>query len=198
MSVEAAVEVLRSGGLVAFPTETVYGLGADARNEAAVRRLFDVKERPLDRALSLCVGGLAAAQSFAVFDTDAIRLAAAFWPGPLTLVLPRRDVVGDGVTGGRDTVGLRMPAHPVALALLRDFGGAIAAPSANKFGEAPPVTASEVVDALGEDVDLVLDGGLCQVGESSTVLSLVGEPTILRAGAITQSQIERVLERLIR
>jgi len=194
-----AVEVLRQGGLVAVPTETVYGLAADAASEAAVRAIFAAKGRPADHPVIVHVADAAALDEWAREVPDAARaLAAAFWPGPLTLVLRRSARGLDVVTGGQDTIGLRCPAHPWAHALLAAFGGALAAPSANSFGRISPTTAEHVRGDLGEKpdgkVDLILDGGPCPVGIESTIVDLSGsEPTLLRPGAITRADLEHVL-----
>jgi L-threonylcarbamoyladenylate synthase len=190
-----AVEVLRSGGLVAFPTETVYGLGADATDPAAVERVFAVKGRPARHPL---IVHLASADHLDAWALDvpphARVLADAFWPGPLTLLLQRSSLVPDAVTGGRDTVGLRVPDHPVALALLTAFDGGLAAPSANRFGRVSPTTADHVRADLGADVDLVLDGGPCRVGVESTIVDLTGdEPEVLRPGGVSFERLEDVL-----
>jgi L-threonylcarbamoyladenylate synthase len=190
-----AVAALRAGGLVAFPTETVYGLGCDAESPEALRRLYAVKHRPADHPVIVHVGEPAALDRFAGDVSEAARtLVAELWPGPLTVVVARSARIPDEVTGGRDTVGLRMPDEPTALALLRGFGGAIAAPSANRFGRVSPTTAADVRADLGDDVDVVLDGGPCRVGVESTIVDCTGaDPTILRVGAIPQAVIERVL-----
>lgn len=195
--IERAVAVLRAGGLVAFPTETVYGLGADAANPAAVRRVFEVKGRPATHPLIVHLGSAAALDRWAVDVPPAARLLAeACWPGPLTMLLRRSPSVPDVVTGGRDTVGLRVPAHPLALALLERFGGGVAAPSANRFGRVSPTTAADVRADLGGDVDLVLDGGPCQVGLESTIVDLTGaEPEVLRPGGVSFERLEEVLGR---
>lgn len=194
--IEAAVHVLRAGGVVAFPTETVYGLGADALNPAAVERIFAIKGRPAHHPLIVHLANAAQLPHWARdIPKDAYTLAEHFWPGPLTLILKRMPQVPDCVTGGQDTVGLRVPGHPVALALLHAFGGGIAAPSANRFGRVSPTTAAHVHAELGGDVDMILDGGPCRVGLESTIVSLVGgRPVILRPGAITAGQIEELLE----
>jgi len=194
-TIDEALAVLRRGGLVGLPTETVYGLGADARNIDAVRAIFRTKGRPADHPLIVHVASADALDAFAVDIPQAARaLAGAFWPGPLTLVLWRATDVPDAVTGGLDTIALRVPNHPVALELLRRFGGGVAAPSANRFGKVSPTTADHVRADLGEDVDFVLDGGPCTVGLESTILDLTSEtPTILRAGAIDASEIEAVI-----
>ena len=192
---EAAVGVLRAGGLVAFPTETVYGLGADASNPAAVRRLYAVKGRPADHPLIVHIAGSAMLHHWATGVAPAARaLAAACWPGPLTMVLARRPGVDATVTGGRDTIGLRVPSHPLALELLHAFGGGIAAPSANRFGHVSPTTAEHVRADLGREVDLILDGGPCAVGVESTIVDLtVVPPAILRPGGIPAEAIEAII-----
>jgi len=193
--VDQAAAVLHAGGLVAFPTETVYGLGADARNPEAVARIFAVKGRPADHPL---IVHLADAGQLTGWAQDVPRagwqLAEAFWPGPLTLVLHRQASVPDAVTGGLDTVALRVPDHPVALALLAAFGGGIAAPSANRYGRVSPTSAQDVREELGDAVDLVLDGGRCPIGIESTIVDLSSAaPRILRPGAITQRELCHVL-----
>ncbi len=194
-----AVEALKRGGLVAVPTETVYGLAADACNEAAVRAIFAAKGRPADHPVIVHVADASAIDDWARDVPDSARaLAAAFWPGPLTLVLKRSPRALDVVTGGQDTVGLRCPAHPWARALLQAFGGALAAPSANRFGQLSPTTAGHVRAALGEKpagaLDLILDGGACPVGIESTIVDLSGaQPALLRPGSITRLALEQVL-----
>jgi L-threonylcarbamoyladenylate synthase len=190
-----AVDVLRGGGLVAFPTETVYGLGADASSAAAVRRLFAVKRRPPDHPVIVHLGDPALLPEWASEVPDAAAvLARAFWPGPLTVVVPRAARVPDAVTGGRDTVGLRVPDQPLALELLRAFGGGVAAPSANRFGRVSPTTAADVRADLGGDVDLVLDGGPCRVGVESTIVDCTGpRPAILREGGVPRGRVEALL-----
>jgi len=192
--VEAA-RVLRAGGLVAFPTETVYGLGADASNANAVGRIFAVKGRPASHPLIVHLHHAAQIQHWAREIPDAAHeLAARFWPGPLTLVLKRAPAVLDAVTGGQDSIGLRVPSHAVAQALLRAFDGGIAAPSANRFGRVSATTAQHVRDELGEGVDLVLDGGACAVGIESTILDLsTGAPVLLRPGCITLEELSACL-----
>ena len=192
--IDAAVRRLRAGGLVAFPTETVYGLGADAAHPAAVRRIFTVKGRPPTHPLIVHIGDAGMLSEWARdIPPAALRLAERFWPGPLTLIL-RRGKAPLEVTGGQDSVGLRVPGHPVALDLLRRFGGGIAAPSANRFGRVSPTRAEHVLDEFGETVDLILAGGDCRVGLESTILSLVGEqPELLRPGAIAASELAAVL-----
>lgn len=190
-----AVARLHAGELVGMPTETVYGLAADARNPEAVRRIFQAKGRPADHPLIVHLPDAAALPAWARdIPEAALVLARAFWPGPLTLILKRGEGVPLEVTGGQDTVGLRVPAHPVALHLLRLFGGGLAAPSANRFGRISPTTAAHVRDEFAEALPLVLEGGACQVGIESTILDLSGEwPRILRPGAISAEQIEQVI-----
>lgn len=192
---DRAVSLLRAGRLVAFPTETVYGLGADASDREAVKKIFTVKGRPADHPVIVHLPDPAHLDRWAsAIPESADRLAARFWPGPLTLVLPRAARVHDIVTGGQDTVGLRVPSHPMALELLRRFDGGIAAPSANKFGRLSPTTARHVRSDLGDAIDLVLDGGACQVGIESTIVDLSGdEPALLRPGKISKEELERTL-----
>ena len=198
-AIDQAVAVLARGGLVAFPTETVYGLGADARNETAVRRIFAVKDRPPDHPLIVHIGAADRLDEWARDVTATARtLAATFWPGPLTLVVRRAPDVLDAVTGGLDTVGLRVPAHPMALDLLARFRGGLAAPSANRFGRVSPTTARHVSDDLDGDVDLILDGGPCAVGVESTIVDVTAAPLILRPGGIAAEDIERVLQMPVR
>lgn len=195
---ETAAAALRAGQIVAFPTETVYGLGADARNPDAVARIFAIKGRPPGHPL---IVHLADASELSQWSNripeSARRLADHFWPGPLTLILPG-SLAPSEVTGGQDSIGLRVPRHPVAQALLKAFRGGIAAPSANRFGRVSPTLAHHVRDELGSAVDVLLEGGACEVGLESTILSLV-EPTpkLLRHGAITRSDMEAVLGRTI-
>ncbi|MCC6239317.1 MAG: threonylcarbamoyl-AMP synthase [Phycisphaerales bacterium] len=193
--ISQAVDILQRGGLVALPTETVYGLGADARSSAAVGRIFIAKGRPATNPLIVHVHDTAAARRWARNWPDAAgKLADRFWPGPLTLVLPKNREIVDGATAGLDSVGLRVPNHPLALELLRCFDGPIAAPSANRSNCISPTTASHVRDELGDKVDLILDGGACTVGIESTVLDLAhGAPRILRPGQISAWQIEQVI-----
>jgi len=193
--IAGAAEVLRRGGLVAFPTETVYGLGANAEDPVALDRLYTVKGRPKGHPV---IVHLASTRQLGDWANDipkaAWRLAEAFWPGPLTLILQRTQRVPDAVTGGQETVGIRVPDHPVALQLLEAFGGGIAAPSANRFGRLSPTHAAHVQADLGDDVQMVLDGGACQVGVESTIVAFrEGQPVILRPGMITAEQIAAVL-----
>jgi L-threonylcarbamoyladenylate synthase len=194
-SIAKAAEVLRTGGLVAFPTETVYGLGADASQPEAVRRIFLAKGRPSAHPLIVHLPRAENLQAWARDVPDAAwQLAQRFWPGPLTLILKRNAQVLDVVTGGQDTVGLRVPSHPVATALLQAFGGGVAAPSANRFGRVSATTAAHVRQELGNAVDLILDGGACPVGIESTIVDLSsGAPVLLRPGRITLQEIESVL-----
>jgi len=189
-----AAERLRQGGLVAFPTETVYGLGAAAAIPEAVRHIFAVKGRPANHPLIVHIGESGMMSAWARdIPPAAVRLAERFWPGPLTLIL-RRGQAPLEVTGGQDSVGLRVPDHPVALSLLRTFGGGVAAPSANRFGRVSPTRAEHVLDEFGDTIDLVLAGGDCRVGLESTILSLVSEqPVLLRPGAISATELEAVL-----
>ena len=190
-----AVQILRAGGLVAFPTETVYGLGADATNPAAVQRIFDAKGRPSTNPLIVHIADVAAARRYAAaWPKAAEELAERFWPGPLTLVLPKTPEIVPAVSAGLSTVGLRVPNHPLPLQLLRAFGGPVAAPSANRSNHVSPTTAQHVRDELDDAVDLILDGGPCEVGIESTVLDLsVERLRILRPGGVSREQIEAVV-----
>lgn len=200
--IERAAAILRSGGLVAFPTETVYGLGADARNPEAVARIFEVKGRPQDHPVIVHIPGIDYLERWALdVPMHAWTLARAFWPGPLTLIVERAPGVPDAVTGGQNTVGLRVPSHATAQALLHAFVGedgrrrfdGVAAPSANRFGRISPTTAAHVRSDLGDDVDMILDGGPCEVGIESTIVDCSrGEPVLLRPGGITTEQIALV------
>ncbi len=189
--IEKAALVLRQGGLVAFPTETVYGLGADASNPSALKKIFAAKGRPADHPLIVHIADMSEVKNWvAEVPRAAWLLAEKFWPGPLTMVLKRGPHVNDLISGGQNSVGLRVPAHPVALQLLRAFGGGIAAPSANKFGRLSPTAAEHVRQELGSAVDLVLDGGDCGVGIESTIVDLTREtPAILRPGHISAQQV---------
>lgn len=192
-----ASAVLRAGGLVAFPTETVYGLGGDACNNLAVAQIFAAKGRPQFNPLIVHVADMEMAEQFAHFDAPARGLAAAFWPGPLTLVLRAR--AGSGLsplaTAGLDSVAIRIPAHPAAQALLRAFGGALAAPSANPSGRISPTRAEHVAAGLSGRIAAILDGGPCAVGVESTILALLGTPELLRAGGVTVEALEAHLQR---
>jgi L-threonylcarbamoyladenylate synthase len=198
-AINTAVSILRKGGLVAFPTETVYGLGADAENAAAVRAIFKVKGRPESHPLIVHIGDAKNLSSWASSISDtALLLAQSFWPGPLTLILKRSRRVIDEVTGGQETVGLRIPDHPLALKLLRAFGAGVAAPSANRFGRVSPTCADHVFRDLGKDVDYILDGGTCSVGIESTIVDVSsGDPVILRPGGLSRERLEELLRRKI-
>ena len=193
--IRKAAEILRAGGLVAFPTETVYGLGADASNAGAVARLYATKRRPADHPVIVHLGSGESAFAWAREIPRAARqLAERFWPGPLTLILKRSALAKDFITGGQDTVGLRVPSHPVARGLLEMFQGGIAAPSANRFGLVSPTTAAHVRADLGDDVDLVLEGGPSEVGIESTIVDLsTGSALLLRPGAISRGDLEQLL-----
>jgi L-threonylcarbamoyladenylate synthase len=193
--IDEAVRVLRAGGLVAFPTETVYGLGADAMNRDAVSRVFEAKGRPHDHPLIVHLADAGQVESWArQVPAAAHKLAARFWPGPLTLILERAAGVPTAVTGGQDTVALRVPSHPVAQALLRAFGGGVAAPSANRFGRVSATTAAHVRHEFGGEVDCVLDGGEADVGIESAIVDLTGpKPALLRPGWIKPGDIEAAL-----
>jgi L-threonylcarbamoyladenylate synthase len=197
--ISRAAEALQRGGLVAFPTETVYGLGADADNPDALARLYAVKGRPGNHPVIVHVGAPSRLADWAADVPEAARrLGDVLWPGPLTLVVRRAARVPDAVTGGADTVGVRVPDQPVALALLRAFGGGVAAPSANRFGRVSPTTAVDVRADLGDDVDLVLDDGPCTVGVESTIVDCTGdELAILRPGGIGLARIEEVSGRAV-
>jgi L-threonylcarbamoyladenylate synthase len=194
--VRRAAEILRAGGLVAFPTETVYGLGADASNPAAVERLYRVKGRPADHPVIVHFASPENAFSYSREVPDAAKaLANRFWPGPLTLILKRSGKAADFITGGQDRVGLRVPSHPLARELLAAFGGGVAAPSANRFGRVSPTSAAHVHEDLGKDVDLVLDGGPSKVGIESTIVDLSGNSAVLlRPGMISKTELEGILE----
>jgi L-threonylcarbamoyladenylate synthase len=198
-TVAAAARCLAEGGLVAFPTETVYGLGADAGNPATIARLYAAKGRPAFNPLIAHVGDLEAARRIARFDAEATALARAFWPGPLTLVLPRTKecTVSDLATAGLDTVAVRVPAHPVARAILRAFGGPVVAPSANLSGHVSPTTAAHVQNDLAGRIDLIVDGGAVEVGVESTIVGCFEVPMLLRPGGLPREEIERVLSRAL-
>ncbi|MDE2366413.1 MAG: threonylcarbamoyl-AMP synthase [Betaproteobacteria bacterium] len=206
--IAAAAALLKKGGVVAFPTETVYGLGAEVCNPSAVQRIFEIKGRPSDHPLIVHVADASRLRYWAEdVPEQAWRLAEHFWPGPLTLILPRSRRVPENVTGGQGTVGLRVPAHPVALALLDALGpeGALAAPSANRFGHVSPTTAAHVREELGDSVDMILDGGPCEVGLESTIVGFEGQgiqksnekdsrAVILRPGGISLAALAEVLD----
>ncbi|MGW8688557.1 L-threonylcarbamoyladenylate synthase [Streptomyces sp. NPDC055817] len=193
--IEQAAGVLRVGGLVALPTETVYGLGANAEDPAAVARIFQVKGRPPSHPLIVHIGSAEQLDDWVEDVSETARLLAErFWPGPLTLVLRRGHRVPLEATGGLETVAVRVPDHPVALALLSAFGGGVTAPSANRFGSVSPTTADHVRAELGDAVDFVLDGGACEVGVESTIVDVTGDaPSILRPGGVTREDLEAVM-----
>jgi L-threonylcarbamoyladenylate synthase len=198
-AVAQAGRCLGEGGLVAFPTETVYGLGADATNPGAIGRLYQAKGRPAFNPLIAHVGDLQAARRIAHFGTTASVLAEAFWPGPLTLVLPKSAdcAVAELATAGLDTIAVRVPAHPVALAILRAFGGPVVAPSANLSGHVSPTTAAHVQGDLAGRIDLIVDGGAVAVGVESTIVGCFEEPMLLRPGGLPRENIEAVLGRAL-
>ena len=193
--IAAAAATLRAGGLVAFPTETVYGLGADARNDRAVARIFEAKGRPRFNPLIVHVADIAAARALVTWSAAAEALAARFWPGPLTLVLPLEADTGLSplVTAGLPSLALRVPAHPVARALLAAFDGPVAAPSANPSGRISPTTPDHVEAGLGGRIEAIVDGGACGVGLESTIVGLTGAPSLLRPGGLAAEEIEAVL-----
>jgi L-threonylcarbamoyladenylate synthase len=198
-AVAAAARSLAEGGLVAFPTETVYGLGADAGNATAIARLYQAKGRPAFNPLIAHLSDLGAAQRIAHFDATALLLAKAFWPGPLTLVLPKTTdcAVADLATAGLDTIAIRLPAHPVARDILRAFGGPVVAPSANLSGHVSPTTAAHVQSDLSGRIDLIVDGGPVAVGVESTIVGCFEELRLLRPGGLPRGEIERVLGRAL-
>jgi len=195
ISIEQATTLLLNGKLVAIPTETVYGLAADAKNPTAVQKIYTVKGRPATNPLIIHIPNSDAMIEWAInIPQNAWKLASAFWPGPLTLILNRHPSVPKIVTGGQDTVALRVPNHSLTLALLNQFGGGVAAPSANRYGRISPTTAQHVEKSLGNAVDYILDGGPCTIGIESTIVSLVGpSPIILRYGSISALALRRVL-----
>lgn len=199
-SIRLAAETIRMGGLVAFPTETVYGLGCDALNPDAAAKVFEAKQRPQFDPLIVHIADRRQLDNVVrALTTTARRLIDQFWPGPLTLVLPKQPTIPDLVTSGLDTVAVRMPNHPVAHALIREAGTPIAAPSANPFGYVSPTTAQHVADGLGNAIDLILDGGPCPVGVESTIVSLIGpQAELLRPGSITLEQLSAVIGPLSR
>lgn len=199
-SIRLAAGVIRNGGLVAFPTETVYGLGCDALNPDAVARIFEAKQRPSFDPLIVHIATRASLNRLVeTISLDDHRLMDAYWPGPLTLVMQKREQVPDLVTAGLPTVAVRMPSHPVARALIREAEVPIAAPSANPFGYVSPTCAQHVVDGLGDRIDLILDGGPCPIGVESTIVSMVGTwPELLRPGSITLAEIREVMGPVVR
>ena len=199
VEIETAVQALRDGELVAFPTETVYGLGANAQNPAAVRRIFEVKGRPPDHPVIVHLDSPRYLHRWVREVPDSAgRLADAFWPGPLTMVMPRAANVHDVITGGQDTIAIRVPAHPMAQQLLTAFGGGIAAPSANRYGRLSPTRAEHVREEFGESVRVILDGGECQIGLESTIVAFEdGSVRLLRPGSVTAAQIRGVVGELL-
>ena len=197
--IAAAVEALRAGELVAFPTETVYGLGANANNPTAVRKIFALKGRPANHPVIVHLDDRKYLQRWALeLPDEARKLGDAFWPGPLTLVVRRGPAVHDVITGGQDTVAIRIPSHPVARQLLNAFGGGIAAPSANRFGHVSPTRAEHVREEFGNEIKIVLDGGDCKIGLESTIVCCLGEtPRLLRPGSITLSQLRAVVPTIL-
>ncbi|HLN47931.1 MAG TPA: L-threonylcarbamoyladenylate synthase [Steroidobacteraceae bacterium] len=197
--IEVAVEALRAGDLVVFPTETVYGLGANASNPAAVRKIFEVKGRPADHPVIVHLDNPRYLHRWvADVPPAAERLADMFWPGPLTLILPKAENVNDIVTGGQDSIGIRIPSHPMAQQLLTAFGGGIAAPSANRYGRLSPTKPEHVRDEFGDAVRVLLDGGDSPIGLESTIVSCINnEVRLLRPGFITRSQVEALVGELV-
>ena len=193
--IQRSVAVLHDGGLVAFPTETVYGLGADARNENAIRKVFTTKGRPLAHPLIVHIASIEQLDNWAVNIPAAAKLLAkCFWPGPLTLVLPKHPLVSNLITGGQNTIAIRIPKHPLTLAMLQQFGGGIVGPSANTYGRLSPTSAEHVRNNLGNRVDYILDGGACEIGIESTIVHITdNEFNILRQGDITADDIFQVL-----
>jgi len=205
-AIRDAALALKAGHLVAFPTETVYGLGADARNPEAVKRIYEVKGRPTDHPLIVHISALNQLDKWAIDVPEyAIKLARKFWPGPMTLILKRSEIVGDFITGGQDSVGLRVPSDPSALALIKEFekisNSAIAAPSANRFGQVSPTSSADVQEELGRylgSADQILDGGNSSIGIESTIIDCTNDsPSILRKGAVTRSEIVAILGDII-
>jgi L-threonylcarbamoyladenylate synthase len=199
VEIETAVQALRDGELVAFPTETVYGLGANAQNPAAVRKIFEAKGRPASHPVIVHLDSPRFLHRWVrEVPETATKLAERFWPGPLTMVMARAPNVHDIVTGGQDTVAIRVPSHPMAQQLLTAFGGGIAAPSANRYGKLSPTRAEHVREELGETVKVILDGGECQIGLESTIVSFEGQGVrLLRPGAVTAAQIRQVVGELL-
>lgn len=199
INIQQAVNLLQSGKLVAFPTETVYGLGADAKNPAALMKIFQAKGRPMDHPLIVHLASPSQLDEWvSEMSPAALLLATAFWPGPLTLIFKKAPQVLDLITGNQETIGIRIPHHPVANMLLTQFGSGLAAPSANRYGRISPTTADAVREELGTAVDLVLDGGQCAVGVESTIVDVSGDtPVILRPGMISAAQIETILQQAV-
>ncbi len=196
-AIEEAARIIREGGIVAFPTETVYGLGSDALNPQAVARIFEVKARPRIDPIIVHVSGPEMAKIYGTFPDIGLMLAQRFWPGPLTLIVPKTSLTPSIVTAGLETVAIRVPSHPAALALIQAAGCGIAAPSANPFGYVSPTEAQHVADQLSNQVDLILDGGPSEIGVESTILSLEGDtPCILRSGGTTIEELESFIGKL--
>jgi L-threonylcarbamoyladenylate synthase len=193
-NIKKAADIIKSGGLVAFPTETVYGLGADVFNPIAVSRIFETKKRPFFDPLIVHIASLSSIKEItAEFGSIEQKLAEKFWPGPLTLVLPKRSIIPDIVTSGLSTVAVRMPANKLARELIRDAGTPIAAPSANLFGRISPTKAEHVFNQLGGNVDMIIDGGQCEIGLESTIIRIVdGRPVLLRHGGLPVEEIEKI------
>ena len=191
-TIQQAIEYLRDGKLVAVPTETVYGLAADATNIDAVKKIFQVKGRPLNQPLPILIAQHSNLKNWAIdIPKIAEKLTKKFWPGPLTIILKRAAHIPDIITGGRDTIGLRCPKHPITQEILQAFPDGLAAPSANLFGKPPPTNAADVEKALGNKIDLIVDGGTCETGSASTIVDLTSiPPKILRQGSITQEMID--------
>lgn len=189
-----AMNILVTGGVVAIPTETVYGLAALARDSDAVEKVFSIKARPRSHPLIVHVASFDMAQIWGAFHRDAQILAERLWPGPLTLLVPRTPIVPDWVTGGRDSVAIRIPNHPLTLELLNELNDALVAPSANKFGKVSPTSALHVLQDLGDEIDLILDGGECGIGVESTIVECINGVRVLRPGAISQEEIALILE----
>jgi L-threonylcarbamoyladenylate synthase len=196
-AIATAAHCLTAGGLVAFPTETVYGLGADAQNGEALARLYEAKGRPAFNPLIAHIANAAGGERLAQFSADALRLAHAFWPGPLTLVLPKRPdaPVAELATAGLESVALRMPDHPVARAIIEAFGKPVVAPSANRSGHVSPTTAAHVLADLRGRIDLIIDGGPTPIGIESTIVACLGSPLLLRSGGVPRAEIARVIGR---
>jgi len=194
-SIQKAIEILTAGGIVAFPTETVYGLGANALNEEAIRKVFMAKGRPIDHPLIVHIANIKQLEDWAInIPENAKILANHFWPGPLTLVLPKKPSVSDLITGGQDTIALRIPKHDLTLTMLKQFGSGIVGPSANTYGRISPTSAAHVQHDLGNKVNHILDGGNCEIGIESTIVCFVNDkPQVLRQGDITEEHILQVL-----
>jgi L-threonylcarbamoyladenylate synthase len=197
--IKKAVAILNKGGLIGLPTETVYGLAGDAKNSLALQKIFTAKNRPLNHPLIVHIGTTAEIHEWAQDISENIQLLIQkFWPGPLTLILNKQPTVSSIITGGQDSIGLRMPRHPLALELLTVFGSGLAAPSANQFGHISPTCPNDVLEELSDKVDLILPGGVAEIGIESTIVDVRTEPyTILRLGAITQAMLETTLKQKV-